>query len=199
MSLLLETPRLSLRPLCEDDREHVVTLNTDSEVVRYISPGEVPTREDASVWFDKVARETGQPIPGRSDGKGLPGWMVMETKPGGDWVGLASLRVLSQNHLTALGIGPQVEVGYRLHPALWGNGYATDAARLLVGHGFNTLHLPLIAAIVNIENTASNRVIQKLGFTHERVYECSNQRINYYTLSRDLYFQQRLSPAVASR
>ena len=70
---------------------------------------------------------------------------------------------------------------------------------LLVDHGFNTLHLPLITAIVNIENAPSNRVIQKLGFTHERVYECSNQRINYYTMSQDSYFQQSLSPAVASR
>ncbi len=199
MTLLLETPRLSLRPLCEDDREYVIALNTDPEVVRYISPGEVPTRDEASVWFDKVERETGQPIPGRSNGEGLPGWMVMESRPGGDWVGLASLRVLSQNHLKALGIGPQVEVGYRLHRAFWGNGFATDVARLLVEHGFNTLQLPLITAIVNIENAPSNRIIQKLGFTHERVYECSNQRINYYTLSRDSYIQHRLSPAVASR
>jgi RimJ/RimL family protein N-acetyltransferase len=199
MSLLLETPRLLLRPLGEDDREHVMALNTDPKVVRYISPGEVPTREKASAWFDKVARETGQPIPGRSDGEGLPGWMVMETKSVGDWVGLAALRVLSPNHLAALGIGPQVEVGYRLNRAYWGNGYATDAARLLVDHGFNTLHLPLITAIVNIENAPSNRVIQKLGFTHERAYECSDQRINYYTMSQDSYFQQSLSPAVASR
>ncbi len=133
-----------------------------------------------------VSRETGQPIPGRTDGEGLPGWMVIQTRPAGDWVGLASLRVLSPQHLAALGIEPQVEVGYRLQPAHWGHGYATEAARRLVEHGFEQLELGTIAAIVNVENAASNRVIQKLGFMHQRVYECSNQRINYYTLERRL-------------
>ncbi len=101
-------------------------------------------------------------------------------------MGLASLRVLSPQHLAALGIEPQVEVGYRLRPAQWGHGYATEAARRLVEHGFEQLALGTIAAIVNVENAASNRVIQKLGFTHQRVYEGSNQRINYYTLERRL-------------
>jgi RimJ/RimL family protein N-acetyltransferase len=198
MSLLLETPRLSLRPLCEDDREYVMTLNTDPEVVRYISPGEVPTRVEASAWFDKVNQETGQPIPGVSDGRGLPGWMVIQTKNGGDWVGLASLRVLSPNHLAALGIEPEVEVGYRLLRAFWGNGYATDSARVLVAHGFGTLELPRISAIVNIENAPSNRVIQKLGFTHQRIYECSNQRINYYAITRKSFLDRR-SKTLSSR
>jgi ribosomal-protein-alanine N-acetyltransferase len=197
MNLLLETHRLLLRPLCEADREHVIALNTNLDVIRYIAPGEQPTGDEASAWFDKVSRETGQPIPARSDGGSLPGWMVIETTSGRDWVGLAALRVLSPHHLMALGIEPQVEVGYRLHPAYWGNGYATDAAALLAQHGFEMLGLPLIAAIVNIENAPSNRVIQKLGFTHERVYECSNQRINYYTLSRDSFFQQRRAAMVS--
>ena len=187
MSLILESGRILLRPLRENDREHTIALNTDIEVVRFIAPGEQPTRESASAWFDKVIRETDQPIPGQANGRGLPGWMVIETASRGEWVGLAALRVLSPNHLAALGIEPEVEVGYRLKRAFWGNRYATDSARLLVAHGFRTLQLARISAIVNIENAASNRVVQKLGFTHQRVYECSNQRINYYTLARDSF------------
>lgn len=197
MNLVLESRRLLLRPLREDDREHTIALNTDLEVVRYISPGETPTRDGASAWFDKVIQETGQPIPGQSGGRGLPGWMVIENKSLGGWVGLASLRVLSPNHLAALGIEPEVEVGYRLHRAFWGNGYATDAARLLIEHGFESLELARIAAIVNVENAPSNRVIQKLGFRHERIYECSNQRINYYTLTRES-FSDRQTKAPSS-
>jgi RimJ/RimL family protein N-acetyltransferase len=197
MNLVLHNDRLLLRPLREDDREQIISLNTDLDVIRYIAPGERPTRESASAWFDKVIQETGQAIPGDPDGRGLPGWMVIENKGGGEWVGLAALRVLSPNHLAALGIEPEVEVGYRLHRAFWGNRYATDSARLLVAHGFGPLELPRISAIVNVENAPSNRVIQKLGFTHERIYECSNQRINYYTLTRESFSERQAKALLA--
>jgi RimJ/RimL family protein N-acetyltransferase len=190
MSLILDSGRFLLRPLCEEDREQTIALNTDLDVIRYITPGERPTRESASAWFDKIIQETGQPIPGQANGRGLPGWMVIEIKGSVEWVGLASLRVLSPNHLAALGIDPEVEVGYRLQRAFWGNGYATDSARLLLEHGFGTLELPRISAIVNIENAPSNRVIQKLGFVHQRIYECSNQRINYYTMTRESFLDR---------
>jgi RimJ/RimL family protein N-acetyltransferase len=61
-----------------------------------------------------------------------------------------------------------VELGYYLGRAAWGQGYATEAARACLRHGFETCGLAQIVAVVRPENTASRKVLGKLGFRHER-------------------------------
>ena len=58
------------------------------------------------------------------------------------------------------------DLGYRFAKRHWGRGYATESARAVVKHGFDTLDLPRIDAVVLLENRASRAVIEKLGFEH---------------------------------
>lgn len=58
-------------------------------------------------------------------------------------------------------------LGYRIHPDHRGAGYATEAARLVVSHGFDELRLHRISAAIAAGNDASKRVVEKLGFAHE--------------------------------
>lgn len=58
-------------------------------------------------------------------------------------------------------------LGYWIHPDHQGQGYATEAARLVVGHGFNELRLHRISATLVARNEPSKRVVEKLGFVHE--------------------------------
>jgi ribosomal-protein-alanine N-acetyltransferase len=62
---------------------------------------------------------------------------------------------------------PRAELGYWLGTPFWRNGYATEAARAVVRYGFEILGLHRIYASAFRENTASARVLQKLGMTHE--------------------------------
>ena len=59
------------------------------------------------------------------------------------------------------------EIGYELSPDEWGRGYATEAAREIVRFGFETLGLHRIGAWCVADNTASARVLEKLGMTLE--------------------------------
>ncbi|CUS06195.1 GCN5-related N-acetyltransferase [Candidatus Promineifilum breve] len=59
------------------------------------------------------------------------------------------------------------DIGYELAPDAWGHGYATEAARAIVRFGFETLGLHRISADTVADNTASARVLQKLGLTLE--------------------------------
>ncbi|GAB4576418.1 MAG: hypothetical protein Tsb008_20310 [Rhodothalassiaceae bacterium] len=59
--------------------------------------------------------------------------------------------------------GPEIEVGYRLAPAYWGRGYASECAACLVHYGLETLGLARIVAVVMEENAASARVLMKCG------------------------------------
>jgi len=58
-------------------------------------------------------------------------------------------------------------LGYRIHPDHQGDGAATEAARLVVTHGFEGLALHRISATIAASNGPSKRVVEKLGFVHE--------------------------------
>jgi RimJ/RimL family protein N-acetyltransferase len=59
------------------------------------------------------------------------------------------------------------DIGYGVRRDLWGRGIATDAARLLLDFGFDTLGLHRISAVHHPDNVASGRVLQKLGMQFE--------------------------------
>jgi len=59
------------------------------------------------------------------------------------------------------------EIGYWIGTKYWGNGYATEAARAMLGYAFTELGLHRVQARHFIRNPASGRVLQKLGMTLE--------------------------------
>jgi len=63
---------------------------------------------------------------------------------------------------------PEVEVGYRLIPAVWGNGYATEAARAVRDHAFTDLGVTRLIAMIEPNNKRSIRVAEKLGMKYEK-------------------------------
>ena len=63
---------------------------------------------------------------------------------------------------------PAVEVGWRLHPAHWGRGYATEGALAALHGAFETLRLSEVCSAPQTDNPASARVAQRLGMQHER-------------------------------
>jgi RimJ/RimL family protein N-acetyltransferase len=60
-------------------------------------------------------------------------------------------------------VGPEIEIGWRVMPAARRRGYATEAARCVLDHALNTLHLPQVVADIDPENGPSLAVARKLG------------------------------------
>ncbi len=94
-----------------------------------------------------------------ADGRLLP--IVVAEAPHGDVVGGAALHHLDSER----GI---VELGYWLYPHARGRGFATRVARLLAEHAF-ALGVQRVAAYVNVGNRASERVLERAGFSREGV------------------------------
>lgn len=65
---------------------------------------------------------------------------------------------------------PAVEVGWRLEPAVWGRGYATEAATAALDAAFSTLALAEVCSLPAPDNVASVRVCERLGMRRDRVY-----------------------------
>ena len=110
-------------------------------------------------------------------------WAV--TDRGTDRVlGACWLGPLHEKWCAALGWGAEIELGYRYARAHWGKGYATEAARAMLGRGFGELGLRRVVGIVDVRNTASERVLRKLGMRDAGTGAHDDVVIRGYTLDR---------------
>jgi len=151
--IVLETARLRLRRFVEADVERLVELDSDREVMRYISFGEPTPREvyEREIMPRFLAMyEAASPV----------GYWAAETSDEGTFVGWAHLRP------DRIDPGPQ-ELGYRLRREAWGRGYATELGRALVDYGFERIGAGTITARALSANAGSRRVMEKCGLRYE--------------------------------
>lgn len=146
---VLETARLRLRPWREGDPEAFAALNADARVMRYF-PG--PMSAAGSNTLTSAIQD-------RFRAWGFGYWAVeTEALPFAGFIGL-SRPAYEAPFL------PAVEVGWRLDPRCWGQGLATEGARVAMAFGFGQVGLPGIIAVAPRANTASIRVMERLGMT----------------------------------
>lgn len=86
-------------------------------------------------------------------------YYAVEIRETGEWIGFIGLAY--QNYKTAF--TPAVDIGWRLVPGSWGQGYATEGARRCLEHAFTVLNLDRVIATCTLSNKPSERVMQKLG------------------------------------
>lgn len=145
------TRRLVLRAFEEADREPFAALNRDPDVVRHLQ-GPM-SRERSDAFVDRVAACW------RERGYGL--W-ALELCGSSEFVGYTGLWPAD-----FLPSGPGVEVGWRLARAAWGHGYAPEAAREALRHGFEEVGLGEIVSFTATGNSASLRVMEKIGLRRD--------------------------------
>jgi RimJ/RimL family protein N-acetyltransferase len=149
MTAVLETERLVLRPWAAEDDGALFGICRDAEVMRFIGDGGPWAGvERARLW---LARQ----LASRA-AHGFGKWAVVE-KAGGRLVGSCGFDPASESM-------PEVEFGYLYARDCWGRGYATEAGRACMRYAFDVLKLTKVVARVTPENTASRRVLEKLGF-----------------------------------
>jgi RimJ/RimL family protein N-acetyltransferase len=148
----LGTARLLLRRWREEDLEPFAALNADPEAMRYFpSP---MTREKSNAFAVQIDATL------KRRGWGLWAVEVVGQAPFIGFVGLNEPGF--EAHFT-----PAVEVGWRLAPAAWGNGYATEAAGTAIAYGLRTVGLDEIVSFTSVVNERSWRVMERLGMRHD--------------------------------
>jgi RimJ/RimL family protein N-acetyltransferase len=149
----IRTARLLLRPLTARDTDALHTYRSLPDVARYV-PFEPMTREDIT----RRIRGVWAPTELTGDGQALT--LGIEQALTGALIGDVVLFWHSREHRGG-------EIGYVLNPAFSGQGYATEAARAMLGLGFDRLHLHRVVARVDERNTASANVCRRLGMRQE--------------------------------
>lgn len=148
----LETSRLELRSATPEDAPHLLALNSDPDVLRYLPPAaRLTTMEGAMQRVErrmKMEAERGY----------AP--LIICVKETGEKVGSGGLQPVGGGDTS------EVEIAYHYLPSAWGKGYATEAAVAILDFGFNSLKLEEIFGYVIPGNDASCRVLEKAGMKY---------------------------------
>jgi RimJ/RimL family protein N-acetyltransferase len=152
MRIILKTPRLALRQFTEDDADNLFDLNSDPEVMRYLTGGKPTPRSeirDQVIPFHLAVYD-------RLDRLGT--WAA-ESSTTGEFLGWFHFRPGPDADIT------NIDLGYRLRRSAWNKGYATEGSRALISLGFTDLGVERVFAHTMTVNTASRRVLEKCGLT----------------------------------
>jgi ribosomal-protein-alanine N-acetyltransferase len=148
---VIETERLILRRITNDDVNEVFELRSNPETMKYIPRPLVKTTEDAlehvAMIEEKITSNIGInwgiTLKGDSRVLGIIGYYRMQP----------------ENY--------RAEIGYMLLPEYHGKGIISEAVNRLIAYGFDDLKLHSIEAVIDPENFASEKVLQKCGFVKE--------------------------------
>ena len=155
MASLLETRRLIIRGwIPDEDAEEVFTMYNDPDVTYFLGSAACPNSIESQRQrlIDSLKRSQF-----RNNGSGS--WAIVE-KTSNIIVGKILLSELPDANWI---LTEDFEIGWHLRRSAWGKGYATEAAYAMLEHGFHSLHLPVIYAVVHPDNYRSIRVTQRLN------------------------------------
>lgn len=147
----LESERLLLRQITPDDVNEIFALRSNPETMKYIPRPLATTKDDAmghiKMIQDKIVSNEGI------------NWAITE-KGNPKMIGIIGHYRIRWEHFRS-------EIGYMLLPEYQGKGIITEAIQLLVDYGFNEMNMHSLEAIIDPENTASARVLEKNNFVKE--------------------------------
>jgi RimJ/RimL family protein N-acetyltransferase len=149
--MILQTQRLTLRPLRVEDAAALYKARGDSEVMRY---WDWPAQKSVTEVRETLAAH----IPAPDDKTML--WWAVALSPDGPAIGECDLSEIDRHNGRA-------EVGFLFAKAHWGHGYAREAMERVVRYAFHDLALARLGARFHDGNEASRRLLERLGFVLE--------------------------------
>lgn len=151
--IILETERLTLRHLVLSDLDQLFALYSDPEIRRYFPEGVLTLEEtkEELEWF----------LNGHPRHRELGLWATIH-KESGKFIGRCGLLPWEIDDKL------EIEIAYLLDKSFWHQGLATEAAHGILDYGLEKLNLSRLICLIDPDNTASQRVAERIGMTLER-------------------------------
>jgi RimJ/RimL family protein N-acetyltransferase len=146
----VQTSRLELRPIAEEDLDALAALDALPEIRAAIDPFGEHVFEDPAALRAHERRLVAH-----------PGFLAAVERQRGLLVGCFQFEETD-------GYPAERELGYRLHPDTWGRGYATEGAAALLRDAFSRPGITRVYAHSLLDNPGSIRVMEKIGMTYAR-------------------------------
>ncbi len=152
-AIKLETERLFLRELSDEDAEFMLELLNEPAFIRNIGDRGVRTIADATGYIhERIVSGYNR------DGFGM--WLV-QLKTSGEKLGTCGL--IKRDALE------DVELGFSFLERNWSRGFGLESATAAMRYGWKAVKLERLTAIVALHNAPSTRLLEKLGFRYEKM------------------------------
>lgn len=165
MTTPVETERLAFRDWIAADLLEFHAICSDASVMQFVGDGE-PWSLARTEQFLVRAQEMSQSL-------GFCQWPVID-KASSSLIGFCGFVPANDG----------AEIGWRLSKEFWGRGLATEAARAVLKHGFETFGFQRVIAIVQSPNQASIRVVEKLGMKIESRFPKNGRDVLSFSIDR---------------
>ena len=164
---VLETERLLLRQITVDDAQFILTLLNEPSFLRYIGDKQVRNLEDAEAYI-----RNGPVASYERNGFGL---YLVELRESYTPIGICGF--LKRDEL------PDPDIGFAFLPEFWGKGFAFEAAAAVLEDARQRLRLQRILAITSLDNEASIKLLQRLGFRFDKVitFAAGREQVRLFT------------------
>ena len=169
----IETERLLIRPITQDDLPWLVEMRSPDAVNRYMGG---PKMQNAESLTERMKFYLA------SIEKFGFGFSVMSLKSNGEKIGTSGLVPLAGTD--------EIEIGYNLSEKYWRQGYGYECAMAWLRYGFETAGLERIVAVAHPDNTGSWRIMEKCGMRFEKTGRHYEMDVVFYGISR----QEFLNP-----
>jgi RimJ/RimL family protein N-acetyltransferase len=150
----VETERLRLRRFTLDDVDLLTRLDSDPEVMRFLTGKPTPREEIENVVLPELLKVYAE--------HPELGTFAAEQKSDGAFIGWFGMQPTKEPAM--------VNVGYRLHRTAWGKGYATEGTKALIDKAFGELGMDRVLADTMAVNHRSRAVMRRSGLRFVRVY-----------------------------
>ena len=158
--MILETERLTIRPLVEADIEPYAEIVADPQVMHLIT-GEAESYEEASTYVQECMQSERE--------FGYSRYAVL-LRDADELIGFCGFK-----HIDGV-----LDFGWRYAHRYWGQGYGTEAAEAVLEHGLRTLKLPVLFAAAFPENVGSVRIMQKIGMRPDSFADWEGRKVVRY-------------------
>jgi len=175
MEFYIETQHLILRDIRNEDREGLFRLDSDPLVHRFLGNNTISELSEAEHVVNIIREQYESNKIGR--------WAVIE-KESGDFIGWSGLKFIREEEN---GHKDFYDVGYRLIPAYWGKGYATETCLAALDYGFKTFEMDKIIGTANELNLASIRVLNKCGLKFKSKFIWQDIQCDWMEITQEEY------------
>jgi ribosomal-protein-alanine N-acetyltransferase len=168
MTILLETDRLVLRELQMSDASAFFVMDNNPKVHEYLWNKPTQKIEETIEIIASVRKQY------LENGIGRFAIILKDTE---EFIGWSGIKFNTEKVNEKVNF---YDIGYRLEERFWGKGYASEASMAWLQYGFETMNIKKMEAAAHAENSASNRILQKMGMQQTNQYLEDKVLWNWY-------------------
>jgi ribosomal-protein-alanine N-acetyltransferase len=175
MKIHIETDRLFMRDVMDEDVHGMFAMDSDAEVHAFLGNKPIATIEEAQKAIEYIKQQYIE--------NGIGRWAVVEKKTG-NFIGWSGFKLVTD---VVNGRTQYYDLGYRFIKKYWGKGYASETATASLNHGFAELNFKEIIGIADVAHTASNIILKKVGLIKQNEFIYDGTLHNFYSLTKEAW------------